>query len=436
MSELNGTIYPDSWKIRPIGELCDFIVDCLHETPDIIDFPTGYLMPRTSDIRDGKINLATARNVSKETYERRIQRGVPIAEDIIITREAPMGEIGLVPENVNLCLGQRLIHYRPNRDIVDPRFLVYSLLSTPVQHEFNANKGTGSVVDNLRMEKARNIPIPLPPLPIQREIAHILSSLDDKIDLNRRMNATLESMARAMFKSWFVDFDPVRAKSEDRQPEGMDAETAALFPDSFEDSELGEIPIGWTIATLGEISEKPQYGYTASASDDAIGPRFLRIMDINKSPWIEWDTVPYCEISRADQLKYSLRNGDIVIARMADPGHAALIEEDIDAIFASYLIRFRTKDVRHTRYLQYWLRSQQYWQIVDGLKTGTTRASLNAQTLSSFPLLLPSISILQKFSVIVDGFRAKIITNNSENRILQKMRELLLVKLLNEEIRL
>ena len=88
-------------------------------------------------------------------------------------------------------------------------------------------------------------PIPLPPIAEQRAIAHILGTLDDKIELNRRMNETLEAMARAIFKSWFVDFDPVRAKMEGRQPPGLSPELAALFPDSFEDSELGEIPAGW-----------------------------------------------------------------------------------------------------------------------------------------------------------------------------------------------
>jgi len=98
---------------------------------------------------------------------------------------------------------------------------------------------------SLNMSDIRNFDIPEPPpLPEQRAIARILGTLDDKIELNRRMNETLEAMARALFKSWFVDFDPVRAKAEGREPAGMDAETAALFPDSFEETELGEVPKG------------------------------------------------------------------------------------------------------------------------------------------------------------------------------------------------
>lgn len=293
----------------------------------------------------------------------------------------------------------------------------------------------GSSNPTLNRNHVHPIRAAFPPLDEQREIAAILGSLDDKIELNRRMNETLEATARAIFQSWFVDFDPVRAKAEGRQPEGMDAETAALFPDTFEESELGLIPSGWGVGTLGEISEKPQYGYTASASDEAIGPKFLRIMDINKSPWIEWETVPFCTIAEKDYAKYALLAGDIIIARMADPGHGALIEELVEAVFASYLIRFRPRDATYGRYIQYWLRSPQYWQIVDGLKTGTTRPSLNAQVLSGFRLILPPESIARTFSLVIDSLRAKVVSNNAETRMLSETRDVLLPKLISGEIR-
>ena len=186
----------------------------------------------------------------------------------------------------------------------------------------------------------------IPGLPEQRAIAHILGTLDDKIELNRRMNQTLEEMARALFKSWFVDFDPVRAKIGGRwRPgeslPGLPADIYHLFPDRLVPSQLGEIPEGWEVKTLGEICHKPQYGYTASANSEAVGPKFLRITDINKTTWVEWDGVPYCEISAADYEKYRTRGGDLLIARMADPGHGVMIEDNPDTVFASYLIRFR-----------------------------------------------------------------------------------------------
>ena len=243
------------WQTAPISDLCEFIVDCLHETPEIVEHKTGYLMVRTSDVRNGYVNLKSARNVTKDVYLRRIQRGVPQTGDIIISREAPLGEVGRLAIDDMVCFGQRLIHYKPNAEKVNPRYLLYALLSPSIQTEFHANKGVGSVVDNLRMSVARSLPIPLAPRDQQDFIADLLGSLDDKIELHRRMNATLEATARALFKSWFVDFDPVHYKSRGEQPPGMDAETAALFPDSFEESELGPIPRGWGVKRLPEIIE-------------------------------------------------------------------------------------------------------------------------------------------------------------------------------------
>ena len=120
----------------------------------------------------------------------------------------------------------------------------------------------------------------LAPFSEQRTIARILGTLDDKIELNRRMNETLEAVARALFKSWFVDFDPVRAKAEGRDP-ALPKHIADLFPGSFEDSDLGAIPEGWKVKQLSDLCST-QYGYTASAADEPVGPKFLRVTDINK----------------------------------------------------------------------------------------------------------------------------------------------------------
>src|SRR5690606_31442570 len=125
----------------------------------------------------------------------------------------------------------------------------YYLLKSLGLDRMNAD----SAVPGLNRDAAHARAIRVPPLSEQRAIAHILGTLDDKIELNRRMNATLEAIARAILKSWFVDFDPVHAKARGEQPYGMDADTAALFPDAFEDSELGPIPAGWGIADFGKL---------------------------------------------------------------------------------------------------------------------------------------------------------------------------------------
>lgn len=185
---------------------------------------------------------------------------------------------------------------------------------------------------------------------------------------------------------------------------------------------------------LGDLCHKPQYGYTSSARDEPIGPNFLRITDINKHSWIDWNSVPYCEITIEDYGKFRLTSGDILIARMAGPGYGVLIEEDLDAVFASYLIRFRPILWQHARLLQYWLRSDQNWELVSGRAAGTTRTSLNAKVLSSFPVIVPSLQAAVIFGGKVASLRARVVANASESITLATKREVLLPKLMTGEV--
>jgi type I restriction enzyme S subunit len=358
------------------------------------------------------------------------------AGDIVFTQRGTLGQVSLVPDAPfdRYLVSQSQMKLTVDRELADPLFLYYVFRDIEQQDYIRRNSiQTGVPHTNLGILRAT--PIPLPPLPEQRAIAQILGALDDKIELNRRTNETLEAIARALFKSWFVDFDPVRAKSEGRDP-GLPPHLADLFPDSFEDSELGEAPQGWRVGTLSELSQKPQYGYTASADEDPVGPKFLRITDINKDPWINWSSVPNCVISEAEFERYRMRIGDILIARMADPGHGVMIEEDIESVFASYLIRFRPIDNAYARFLQYWIRSDGYWALVNARRTGTTRASLNAQVLGAFQLAIPPPALAQAFGARVAVLRFRVVANVAQSEALASSRDTLLPKLISGELRL
>ena len=209
----------------------------------------------------------------------------------------------------------------------------------------------------------------------------------------------------------------------------MDPEIADLFPDRFVSSELGQIPEKWEVKTLGELCHKPQYGYTASAKNEPVGPKFLRITDINKTAWINWDTVPHCQMTDKDFDKYRLAKGDVLITRMADPGHGVMVEENQEAVFASYLIRFCPKHEQYARLLQYWLRSDHYWKLVKERGAGTTRASLNAKVLSGFPFVVPSAMAATVFSNQISGLRNRVVGNTAETKLLAAQRDALLPKL-------
>jgi len=245
-----------------LSEIALAIVDCEHKTAPTQS--SGIPSIRTTNITNGRLDLELAKRVSEETYREWTARMEPQEGDLILAREAPVGEVGIVPANTRVCLGQRTVLVRPNSEKAVPRYLLYLLLTPEIQHELKA-RSEGSTTPHLNVGDIREFVLPeLPGLPDQRRIAHILGTLDDKIELNRRMNRTLEAIAWAIFKSWFVDFDPVHAKAEGREPAGMNAETAALFPDSFQDSPLGKIPNGWEIVELNDLlklnreSIKPQ----------------------------------------------------------------------------------------------------------------------------------------------------------------------------------
>ena len=180
--------------------------------------------------------------------------------DLIFTSRGSVGQVGLIDKNCpypEYVISNNMMKLSPDPTKVDSNYLYY-LFSSPVMSDEIKNQTIGTSVPGFNLGQLRSLKICLPPLPEQRAIARILGSLDDKIEANRRMNETREAMARTLFKSWFVDFDPVRARTEGRAPAGMDAETAALFPDGFEEQEGQMVPRGWRLGRLEEIAENPR----------------------------------------------------------------------------------------------------------------------------------------------------------------------------------
>ena len=505
----------------PLRRLCDagvVLLDCEHATPKPTEC-SEYVYVAIPDLKDGRIDLANARRITHEDFRQWTRKTKPQADDIIMTRRGRVGDIAVVPEGLKCAIGQNLVILRSDGSEVDQSYLRWALRGSRYETEVRKYLNVGAVFDSLNCRDIPLFEIPVPPIEKQRGIAHILGTLDDKIELNRRMNRTLEAIARAIFKSWFIDFDPVidnalasgkpipeelrkragiragqnqpspppspngrgwrearcdgpygassfpsgrgggegvadqfpstlgrgaRGKGASEAPhssspfgrgggEGV-ASYRDLFPDSFQDSSLGKIPEGWEVGTLGGLCEKPQYGYTESAKEEPAGPRFLRIKDINKQPWIEWEAVPYCEIDQASYEKYKLVSGDIVVARIADPGHAAYIEENVKAVFASYLIRFRPTDPRYGRYIQYWQRTLAYWELVRGRRSGSTRGNLNARVLREFPLLIPPVQVAERFAESAGPLRILVQHNLDESFVLAQARDTLLPALLGGQL--
>jgi len=256
-----------NWERVCIKDVCKSIIDCVNKTASTVEYPTEFKMIRTTNIRNGWIDLSDVKYVTKEVFERWTRRAIPKKGDVILTREAPLGEVGTIRTDDKVFLGQRLVQYRADPRYLDNKFLLYAFQERDLQSQIKA-LGSGTSVEHMRVPDAEKLTLRLPPLSIQHTIAEILSAYDDLIENNRRRIAILEEMAQLIYQEWFVKF---------RFP---GYETVKMI-----ESESGMIPEDWTVAKLSTLVDT-QYGYTESASEVPIGPKYLRGMDINKTSYI------------------------------------------------------------------------------------------------------------------------------------------------------
>lgn len=189
-------------KYKTLKELCEVISDCPHSTPKWTDH--GKIVVRNNNIKNGRIDLSSPSYTDEENFRQRIKRVIPQPGDLIITREAPMGEVGMIPEGIECCLGQRMVLLRANPQECDNYYLLYSIQSREVQHQISWSEGTGTTVSNLRIPHLEQLKIPYLPLKEQEKIVAILKSLDGKIALNNKINDNLEQQAEAIYNYMFI----------------------------------------------------------------------------------------------------------------------------------------------------------------------------------------------------------------------------------------
>lgn len=322
----------------------------------------------------------------------------------------------------------------------DPQFVRYFLMTL----DYGAHNDKSSV-PGLNRNHLHTIPVILPPLAEQRRIAAILSGFDDKIELNRRMNATLEAAARALFKSWFVDFDPVRARMEGRQPEGMDAATAALFPDRLVESALGEIPAGWRIHTVEELAERVAMGPFGSSIKVStfvsngipiISGQHLHNTLLDDS---EFNFITEEHAERLDRC--NVQRGDIVFTHAGNIGQVAYIPET--SLFKRYIISQRQFYLRcdcakiSPLYVVLYFKTRvgQQRLLANTSSSGVPSISQPVSYLRQLMMLVPPRTLLQGFDAIVMAIYRKIAQNTLQSRTLAEARDALLPKLVSGQVR-
>ena len=402
-----------SWEMKRIGEVCDVIPGFAFKSKDLGEI--GIPVVKIGNITDDyKVDTNSVQCLPENLITEKHEKFLLTNHDILIAMTgATAGKVGRIrcSEEQVLLLNQRVAKFKP-RDI-NPDFF-WSAISTPRYRTIFYRLGGGAAQPNMSGAQIEAVEIPYPPPNVQDRIASILSTYDDLIENNQRRIQLLEQSAQLLYKEWFVHL---------------------RFPGHEHVTITDGVPEGWKEKHLSELVTT-QYGFTETATDEPIGPKFLRGTDINKTSYIDWSTVPHCPEDKLDFNKYALRVGDIVVIRMADPGKVAIVETEQTAVFASYLVRLTRKTGVNipTLYLFYALSDDAYQGFIRGASGGATRKSASAKLLVSFNILIPSSTLVGLFVEQVWPLKKQIQQLLQQNASLRQARDLLLPRLMNGEV--
>lgn len=402
------------------------MIDCLHKTPTYA--ANGFPMVRVTDVKGGFLDLRGALLVAEDVYEDFTRREKPQRGDIVFSRVGTYGVSSFVNTSTPFCLGQNTALIRPR---INSRYVYHCLQSPEVKHQIEQTV-VGSTQKTISLKSINSLRLPLPKARELEAIAHILGTLDDKIELNRKMNQTLEAMARAIFKSWFVDFDPVRAKAEGRDTD-LPPALAALFPDSFEDSELGEIPKGWMIKAVADLAELN--GWTLSKSDDLERIEYIEISEVSKG---NIGTIQiFHRGEEPSRARRRLRHGDTVLSTVRpDRGSYFLCLRSSPNLVASTGFAVFTPTKAPWSLLHAALTQSDLFEQLGHLADGGAYPAIRPEVIAQRQLPWPNKSdIADTFHRICGPLYEKAEQNRCESRALAALRDALLPKLLSGELR-
>ena len=432
--------FPGNYEIKVLEDLCIEGIGIqtgpfgsqLHNS-DYVSIGTPILT--VEHIGENRIIHENLPRVSEDD-RKRLERYSLKKGDIVFSRVGSVDRRSLVrDEEDGWLFSGRCLRIRANPEKLDPVYLSY-LMGLPSFKEFIRKIAVGATMPSINTDILSNLPICYPTLEIQHNIANFFSSLDDKIEINRQINKTNEAMARAIFKSWFVDFDPVRAKMEGKPLAGMDAEIAALFPSEFDEVEGREVPKGWKIAPLSSIIELIGGGTPKTSVDDYWN---------GSIPWYSVVDAPdesdvFVINTEKSITKIGLENsstnilpiGSTIISARGTVGKLALVGVPMTMNQSCYGIQGING---YTNYFIYFLLRI----VVFDLKRkthGTVFETITRDTFDTIDIIIPPEKIAQKFDDYVKVFSEKILNNLFESRNLEQIRDLLLPKLISGNIRI
>lgn len=417
---------PYSTQIGPFGKAL---------TPEEYT-PSGVPLLRGINVNHGRFYDDGFVFISEETADR-LSKFESFPGDVLLVHKGTLGQIGIMPKNRKYhryIMGNSMLRVKCNTTKLIPEYLYYWLCSDEGQHYlFSRVSQVGVPQIQKPLTTLREASLPVPPLSEQKAIAHILSSFDDKIELNRQINETLEAMARAIFKSWFVDFDPVRAKKSGRQPAGMDATTADLFPDDFEESSLDLIPKGWRVKALPEFIEiNPKRSLAKGKIAPYLDMKNMPTQGHRPDDWID----------RPFGSGTKFINGDTLMARITpclENGKTAFVDflqnEQVGWGSTEYII-FRSKPPLPLEFAYYLARYEEFKIFAIQNMTGSSgRQRTPADCFYQYLMAVPSEQVALKFGDLVQPLMVMISANGEQSQNLINLRDTLLPKLMSGQIR-
>ncbi|HHK9147756.1 TPA: restriction endonuclease subunit S [Escherichia coli] len=423
------------------------VIDSRHKTPNYTE--TGYPMVRVVDIKNGELDLKNTKRVTKDIYEDFSKGRSPQIGDLIISRVGSYGNISYVSKNEKFCLGQNTAFIIPNEK---NSYLYYALISPFVQQQIN-DMAVGAVQKTISLKSIKNLKIPYPELNIRNIISKKLRVIDNRISTNDKINQTLEQMSQTLFKSWFVDFDPVidnaleagnpipealQSRAELRQKVRNSAdfkllptEIRSLFPSEFEETEFGWVPKGWQIKSLDHIANF-QNGlalqkFRPNNMDDDYLPVLkiadLRAGQITNDERARTDISDSCKVYDGDMI-FSW-SGTLMIDIWTG-GNAALNQ---------HLYKVTSKKYPQSFYFMWTKQHLSRFQYIAEAKA-VTMGHIKKEDLSNSLCLIPTSSLITKYDNIVGKYLAKIKNQRLLNNQMTNLRDTLLPKLISGELSL
>lgn len=420
------------WQVLTLAQAGISLVDCDHRTPPGVE--EGYPYIAIPQLKDGHVVLDGVRRISREHLDEWTKKLKPREHDVIVVRRCNSGVSAVVPQGVEWAIGQNLVVLRANGLHVRPRFLRWLVRGEDWWEQVRKYINVGAVFDSLKCRDVPNFEVTVPPLEEQDRICEVLDAVDHRIDLLRQTNTTLESIAQALFKSWFIDFDPVRAKAEGREPEGMNAATAALFPAEFEESALGVIPKGWREGSLSDLSTLNSVSWTARRAPEEVA--YVDLAGVKANVFEPPQRLAFADApSRA---RRELRSGDTLVGTVR-PGNRSFgyIAETEPGLTGSTGFAVLSPVTAHAAAFVY-LAATRHENIerLAALADGGAYPAVRPELVHATACVLPLPRLLEAFHAVASPLLASIAANTQRARLLAETRDTLLPRLISGKLRL